>query len=41
MMSISGMTIFVSDDFCSRRVQIARGSSRVAFNLIREEAFTS
>ncbi|RCN34131.1 F-box domain protein [Ancylostoma caninum] len=41
MMSISGMTIFVSDDFGSRRVQIARGPSRIAFNLIKEEAFTS
>ncbi|VDM59208.1 unnamed protein product [Angiostrongylus costaricensis] len=41
MMSLSGMTIFICDDFRSRRVQIARGASRIAFNLIKEEAFTA
>ncbi|XGW01113.1 hypothetical protein V3C99_013796 [Haemonchus contortus] len=41
MMSIFGLTILISDDFRSRRVQIARGCSRIAFNLIKEESFTS
>ncbi|VDL84250.1 unnamed protein product [Nippostrongylus brasiliensis] len=41
MMSISGLTILISDDFRSRRVQIAHGQSRIAFNLIKEEAFTT
>ncbi|KJH42418.1 F-box domain protein [Dictyocaulus viviparus] len=40
MMSMSGMTILICDDFRSRRVQLARGDSRIAFNLVKEEAFT-
>lgn len=41
MLSIPGLTILVSDDFRSRRVQMTRGTSRIAFNLTKEEAYTS